>query len=402
MNVNVKTPRLNPRASKSFFTPKRPPSVSDGAVFLSEAEAVEHAVTGALEKFFKVEEVEVEAPKGNFTVIHRCGITGKLIAPPNYHRYSELLNKHHSQNLPAMAIEAIQARIESLREPEVIAQWVESMKKINRYTLLTPPQGKNSGVPEGESSAASTTASQIVSFDGVEGAMGYLAAHYKNELIKSAPQARINCKQIEILPKGEVRRSIDAARALQLIFPLETANTLRGRLRRMGFTLYKQGPKGVSYLTAVKRKFRLIGQTFAPEVQQVIECIEKNTEITDVELPKQMLGISLPPAQTAAPTPTTATPALTTEEDSALKKLRQTLQWLVEEGYVIHYGNGKLFVPAARLPNLPKAKDEEEDSAETTEEATETSTEAKPEEPGAAIPAEATTPTIPEKPPETV
>lgn len=352
-------------------------SIADGAVFMTEAEALQHACSSSLEKFFKAEEVEVEAPKGNFVVIHRCGITGKLIAPPNFHRYAALLSEHQARYLPKMALSAIQARLETIKDPEVIAEWLVGQKKTMRYTLLVPQAP--------ESTPGTPTATDTPSFEGAEAAASYLATHHKADLIKAVSQARLNHKQISALPKGEVLRSIEAARQIQLKFPLLTANSLRGRFRRMGFNLYKRGQKGVSYLSAVKRKFRVIGQTFAPEVQQVIEFIEKTPNVSDSELPKQMLGINVPvvapqslsaplavqvPAEApVAPVPQPST--LLPEEDAALRKLRQTLQWLVEEGYVVHFGNGKLFVPPARSPNAPKADDEEESAEAATEPAAE-------------------------------
>lgn len=317
-------------------------SVADGAVFLSEAEALAHASKQSLEKFFKTEEVEVEAPKGNFVVIHKCGITGKLIAPPNYHRYSQILAEHHAKNLPHMTLADVQARLESVKEPEALAQWLESMKKTTRYTLLNPTEGQPS------------------TFDGADAALAHLSANFKDQLVKAHPQIRLSGKQVEALPQGEIKRSIEVARAMQMKFPLDTANALRGRLRRMGFNIYKRGQKGVSYIAAVKRRFRTEGQVFAPEVQQVIEFIEKTPNVLDTDLPKQVLGITVPtPAAEGSPAPA----ALSSEEDKALRQLRQTLQWLIEQGYVIQFGNGSLFVPPPRPANAPKAEDEEEEAA---------------------------------------
>jgi len=336
--------------------------VADGAVFMTESEALAHACQNSLEKFFKAEEVEGEAPKGNFVVIHKCGITGKLIAPPNYHRYGQLLAEHQAKHLPNMALPAVQARLESVKEPEAIAQWLESMKKITRYTLLNPVEG------------------QPASFDGADAAATHLSTHFKDQLVKAQPQVRLSGKQVEALPEGEIKRSIEVARAMQMKFPLDTANALRGRLRRMGFNIYKRGQKGVSYIAAVKRRFRTEGQIFAPEVQQVIEFIEKTPNVQDSELPKQILGITLPaPAAEGQPAATTLSP----EEDAALRQLRQTLGWLIEQGYVIHFGNGALFVPPARAANAPKGEDEEEEpAAAEAAEAPEASTEAPaPEKP---------------------
>lgn len=335
--------------------------VADGAVFMTEAEALSHACQSSLEKFFKAEEVETEAPKGNFVVVHKCGITGKLIAPPNYHRYGQLLAEHQAKHLPNMALAAVQARLESAKEPEAIAQWLESMKKTMRYTLLNPVEG------------------QPASFDGADAAAAHLAANFKDQLVKAHPQVRLSGKQVEALPEGEIKRSIEATRAMQMKFPLDTANALRGRLRRMGFNIYKRGQKGVSYIAAVKRKFRTEGQVFAPEVQQVIDFIEKNANVQDGELPKQILGITPPPP--AAEGQPAAASTLSPEEETALRQLRQTLQWLIEQGYVIHFGNGALFVPPARAANAPKTEeDDEEPAAAETSEAPEAAGETPAEE----------------------
>lgn len=340
--------------------------IADEAVFLTETEALQHACKTSLEKFYKIEEVEVEAPKGNFPVVHRCGITQKLIAPPNYHRYAQLLAEHQAKNLPNMTLPAIQARIESIKEADVIAQWVESMKKIARYTLLSPTEGQPS------------------TFDGPDAAMAHLAQNFKAQLIKPQPQVRLSGKQVETLPSGEIKRSIEVSRAMQMKFPLETANSLRGRIRRIGFNIYKRGTKGVSYLCAVKRRFRTEGQTFAPEVQRVLEFIEKTPNITDADLPKQLLGITVPVptpakdlvAEGEATVPAAPAATLSPEEDTALRQMRQTLHWLIEQGYVIQYGNGVLFVPPPRPANAPKEEGEEEAAAEPegkAEPATETS-----------------------------
>jgi hypothetical protein len=291
-----------------------------------------------------------------------------------------------------MSLPAIQAKIESVKEPEAIAQWIEGMKKITRYTLLTPPEGEQPSV-----------------FDGADAASAHLALNFKATLVKSVSQARLTAKEIEALPNGDLKRSIELSRALQTKFPLETANNLRGRLRRMGFILYKRGQQNISYLTAVKRKFRIIGQTFAPEVQRVLEFIEKNPNISDIELPKRMLGVEIKKQDTASNTassaakgsstaePTIETPVenqidqtapasttannLSPEEDAALRSLRQTLQWLIEGGYVVHFGNGKLFVPPARPAEEVKKieKEDEKESGAEVSESIEESTSPKPE-----------------------
>ncbi len=70
-------------------------------------------------------------------------------------------------------------------------------------------------------------------------------------------------------------------------FPLDTANGLRGRLRRESFTIFKKGSKGISYVCAVKRKFRIPGQVFAESIGTLIAFIEAHPMVRASELPEK-------------------------------------------------------------------------------------------------------------------
>jgi hypothetical protein len=112
------------------------------------------------------------------------------------------------------------------------------------------------------------------------------------------------------MPQGEIRRAIEGALERQRKFPLDTANALRGRLRREHFTIFKKGSKGVSYVCAVKRKFRVPGQTFADSIGALISFVEAHPMIRASELPIKLLGINLTVAPNApVPTPEGAPPA---------------------------------------------------------------------------------------------
>lgn len=110
-------------------------SVPDGLPFLSEREASEHVLGHYMETFFEVEEREVEPPSGTFQMVHRCGVTGELLGPPNYHRFQAICQEHHAAKLPNMSFERFRERMETVREQEVIDAWLEKMKKRTHYTL---------------------------------------------------------------------------------------------------------------------------------------------------------------------------------------------------------------------------------------------------------------------------
>jgi len=257
-------------------------SAPDGLAFLSEDQAVSHVLKHHLDHFVETEEIEVEPPKGNFPAVNKCGITGELLGPPNYHRYQALLVEHHAINVPNMPFEKFQQRIESVRDEEIVQQWVEKMRKEKRYKLKQPDE-------------------EFPFFDNLESVKFYLTSKRRNEVVRTTQQARFSGEQAEKLPRGALRDSIFGWREQQQRFPLETANNLRGRLRRMHFTIYKRGSKGASYVCAVKRKFRNPQTRLAESLQELIDFIEKHANINVSELPEQFLGIDMKKAKAPEP-----------------------------------------------------------------------------------------------------
>lgn len=321
-------------------------SVPDGLPFETEDAAIAHVLGKHLAQFFDSAEVEVEPPKGNFQVINKCSITGELLGPPNYHRYNQIVQQHYTARISRMPFEVYRTRIESVRDPEVVNQWLEKMKKTTRYTWKQ--------VTEGE---------PVPVFDNLEDARTFLLTKAKDKVVRLVDSARFHGKNLELLPQGEIKRALEGTLERQRRFPLDTANALRGRLRREGFTIFKKGSKGVSYVCAVKRKFRVPGQTFSDSIGALINFIESNPMVKASELPVKFLGIHAPEAAGAAPAGTTQSPiptagtlppvpanaptTLTVEDQSKLGRLNNDLRWLVTEGYVTEFIDGRLFAPPA-------------------------------------------------------
>lgn len=354
---------LKPLAAPGASMPKLYQSVPDGLVFESEDAAVSHVCKNHLERFFTVETVEVEAPKGTFAGVSKCTLSGEFIAPPNYHRYQELLRAHHAERYPTMSYERFVANVELDKDPESVNAWLAKMTKTTRYTDKLAAEGETPTACEGAAAARA-----------------FLLTKYKDKLVKETAEARIAGRQIEQLPQGNLRRSVEFVLEQQRRFPLSTANNLRGRLRRMKFGLYKRGAKGISYVCAVKRRFRDEHTVFAQNLQDLIVFIEKNPNIYAKDLPEKFLGIApiapvaqkepLAPAAEAAEAAQAAETADVAAETVAVASapvaepaapdpnapriagLLKDLHWLVSEGYVTEYGDGRLFT----APPMPAAK----------------------------------------------
>ncbi len=371
-------------------------SVPDSLPWETEEAAVAHVMATHLSVFFEASEVEIEPPKGNFQVINKCGMTGELLGPPNYHRYPQIMRQHHAARV-RLPFEAFAARIETVRDPEVVNQWLAKMKKVTRYTWK----------PAAEGDAAPA-------FDTMEDARQHLLANAREKVVRLVESWRFAGKNLETLPPGEIRRAVEGALERQRRFPLDTANALRGRLRREGLSIFKKGSKGITYVCAVRRKFRTPDQVFAENLGALITFIETHPMIRRGELPEKILGLKMPAAVPPEKPPTAVSPAVVAngsapgvatagpnsdptaspasvpsevaigaggsgsaaagspfspEDRERLSKMHGDLRWLVSEGYVMEFMDGRLFAPppvaAARQQEAETAEDDPENFPDT-------------------------------------
>lgn len=325
----------------------------DNLPFDTEDEAIEYFIDTYSDEFFTIEDVEVDPPSGNFSIVYRCPFTGKLIAPPNFHRFQEILKLHHKKTIKNLSLEDYQSKLESVNDEAVINEWVESMKKVKRYSLK-----------ESEDSS--------VVFDSREEVKRYLILNQKNAIVHASENIRFLGNNIEKLPKGLIKRNVNHAIEGQRRFPLETANNIRGRLRRHKFTIYKKGSKGVSYVCSVKRKFRDDKTVFTDNINALIEFFEKNQDISVMDLPYKFLNLQKLQSsedkgsdkESEGNKESEGTDLASSEVSNALnidgfsddekgqiKQLFRDLKWLISEGYVTEYSNGTLFVHQKIIEN---------------------------------------------------
>ncbi len=420
--VNPEAPAVAAPAADAAAKPARPSfhiSVPDGIPFETDEAAVSHVLSKHLDKFFEMAEVEVDPPKGNYQVINKCGVTGELLGPPNYHRYNQIAQQHYAANVSRMPFEMFRSRIETIRDPEVVNQWLAKMKKTTRYTWKTgakaaapvpaiaeapsveapaaeaAPVSPEVTVPAGEGAApaaeaaapAVPVASTVPTFDSLEEARVFLLTQARDKVVRTTETARFHGKVAETMAPGEIRRAVEGALDRQRRFPLDTANALRGRLRREHFTIFKKGSKGVSYVCAVKRKFRVPGQTFSESIGALISFIENHPMTRASELVTKFLGLAVVPAPKPAETPVPApeagaepTPAPTAEaskpeptlsiaDRARLSRMQGDLVWLVREGYVTEFIDGRLFAAPAMVEARKKEIENEEHDPENFPEA---------------------------------
>ncbi len=109
----------------------------DDAVFLTKEECLTHAADSEwIKELYKSEEVVVEAPAGNFQNIAKCGFSGELLGPTNFHGYQDQVLDLHKTKFSNMSLENYKSRIVTESGDDVVNLWKESMTKRVIYKLV--------------------------------------------------------------------------------------------------------------------------------------------------------------------------------------------------------------------------------------------------------------------------
>jgi len=122
---------------------------SDGSIWLSREEAMSHffGADECLKNYYSVEEVEIGTPKGNFSTVAVCGMSGVILGPPNHHQYQAKIAQLHAERFSHMALEGFKSRINMASDEETIEKWKEQVSRTLHYRLKSDEPEE---VPEAE------------------------------------------------------------------------------------------------------------------------------------------------------------------------------------------------------------------------------------------------------------
>ena len=333
-------------------------------VFLRQDEAVRFVLRQQGATIFKEKKTPIDPPKGNFTFVSRCGITGVWLGPPNYHEYQSRLVRHHQQRLRHIPFEEFKSRIQTVRDPDAVKAWVDSMSAKTEYECILDPEPKTFAT------------------------YGELETHFVEthlaQFITAAPEVRISGAASRQLPNAALLETVRLAWQQERKFPLKTANEMRGRLRHEGFHFFKD-PKGVTYISRIKtQRFESMSH-LTDQIQSILVylrahygCTRKQliahfvpkpvvTAPAPVPTPEPAAAVSTPapaadaPAPTpdvaaaaGAPVPDAVTPAVAAPVTlSAEDRVLADLHWLIQDGYVVEFSNGRLWALADKPPQPP-------------------------------------------------
>jgi hypothetical protein len=143
----------------------------DGSLWNSRKEAVDHLLSEHLGKFYRRTTVATEPPKGAFTVVAQCGMSGVLLGPPNHHEYTSKVIALHGSKFRNMPFEVFKSRIKMVRDEALIEQWKSEQSTKTVYTPVVPGEEEQvtpAAVAENEPIAEVTAVETPVSSESTE------------------------------------------------------------------------------------------------------------------------------------------------------------------------------------------------------------------------------------------
>lgn len=322
----------------------------DKSVWLSQDAAVRHVLRTRLGEFYRSEEIEVEAPRGNFPVVGVCGMSGTLLGPPNLHDYERRVRELHREKFGNMNFEQFRSRLKMERDPEVIEKWRASASRAVAYHPL-----------------GDDTAERM---DGLAAVEKHFLAHHAAAEVTAAAVASVPGDPRSCTVDSALAPLLAHAREEEARFPLRLAQSLSRALTAAGLRFHKSSNR-TTYVSASRSRHLDLDQVVVSDsIRKILETIREKKSLRRPQLldllaplpskPEAPVGgVPVVPEQEAqapvavedAAQPVEHAP---TPEESARAAVVQDLLWLTHEGYVIEYADGRLeSVPPPKHPPKP-------------------------------------------------
>ena len=313
----------------------------DDTLWLSESEAIAHVMDKHFGLFYQAEKSPTEPPKGVYTFVAQCGISGVILGPPNYHDYQNQLRRLHAERFSRMPFEGFKARVKIVKDEAVVKKWVEDQSFKTEYICLNLPEPL-----------------KLASREDVD--KHFREVHMPN-IIKSVPKHILTGPAARNLASPGLSRVVRAAWEDQRRFPLQLATILSQQFASHGLQFFKVN-KTLTHVSVARPHYLDMDVTpVSPQVRQIVDWINHTPKGTRRGLvaalapapkpapaPAPAPAVEGAPAAEAAPAPAVE-PSSTPEQDSILRDLH----WLIHEGHVIEFANGVLEAAKKPLPKPP-------------------------------------------------
>ncbi len=321
----------------------------DDTLWLSEDEVVQHLLNRHFNTFYQAERIATDPPRGTYTFVGQCGISGTILGPPNHHDYQTQLRKLHAERFARMPFEAFKARVKIVKDPVVVKKWIEDQSFKTEYNCLNVPEPL-----------------KLPSREEVE---KHFRQVHLGAIVKQVESHTLSGPAARQLRSPELQRLVRMTWEDQRRFPLRVATTLSQQFSGHGLQFFKVN-RTVTHVSVARPHFLDLEATPVSEgVKRIVEYINAHPKCT-----RRKLFEALAPAPAAAPAPPATpvaaekpeaegTPAAATEASAPpaapeaspeQAALAGDLHWLIHEGHVIEFAKSVLDTAKRPLPKPPK------------------------------------------------
>jgi hypothetical protein len=305
----------------------------DETPWLSEDEAIAHVLKNHFATFYQTDRIATEPPKGVYTFVAQCSISGVTLGPPNHHDYQNQLRKLHSERFSRMPFDAYKAGVKIVRDEAVVKKWIEDQSFKTEYTVLNVPEPL-----------------KLATLEEVE---NHFRATHKETIIKSAETLVVSGVLSRNLRSRGLQQLIRQEWEQQRHFPLQLASTLSQQFAHHGLQFFKVN-KTVTHVAVARPQFLDLEATPVSEnIKRIVTFINEHPKCTRRKMIETLAPVAKPTVLEVKPDAAPAPAAEATPEQTAIIA---DLHWLAHQGHIIEFADGKL--ETAKKP-LPKPVKEE-------------------------------------------
>ena len=334
----------------------------DDTLCLSEQEAVDYALDKHFNTFYQAEKTAVEPPKGTYTFVAQCGMSGVILGPPNHHDYQNQLRKLHAERFSRVPFEVFKSRVKIVRDEPVIKKWLDDQSFRTEFVCLNMPEPLRLGSKE------------EVQKHFRENHLPIIVKQVESHTLTGAVSRRQR--------SAALSRLLRQAWEEQRRFPMQIATVLSQQFASRGLQFFKVN-KNITHVAAARPHYLdLELSPVSDGIRNIVNFINAHPKCSRRHLLDALAPAptpvpqAAPPAQaiapaeassvspeTAAPPPPPALPAAPAGPSPEATMVISDLHWLIHQGHVIEFADGLL--ETAKKPVIRPPKPQAQPVAET-------------------------------------
>lgn len=289
--------------------------IGDGPVAFDRATVERGAFRANLDRYYTVETVQSEPPKGNFTSVARHRFSGVLLGPSSHHGYQVAIRKLYEERFSRrMSFQDFQREIETVNDPAAVEQWKQQASSTTVFKTK---------VEEGQEPTVLSNAAE---------AEQHFRTTYLPQLVKSAHSLEMAGGAAHVTLDRNITHTVRDLIERERRVPVGLVNALRPYFSEAGLHLFKWKRK-ILFASAIRPQRHPAEQSFGEGISAILTTVSEKPGIKRPELAQRILG---------------QLPADAPEAAARKESLAADLHYLIHIGYVVEFQNGCLELPPAK------------------------------------------------------